>query len=485
MIRGAVWSSARRMTRVTLVALLALAWSVPAVAQPKKGSWEVFIYFGSFLENDVPSATQFGDVRTYRVAPELLSLFAPFSVPATDPNNPDDVLRENLGRVGGQSPNDPNYPFVTPSGNQFFLTPCSGVGGGNPPNHGLGALDPTGDPRAPYFDECDADQEARWLYNASGIETNGEVQRDTSEFMLGIRGGYNITRHWEVEVDIGFGKQRLDLTQNLDPLLTVSTNDISNTELANKLARFYEFTWANFDYPSLYLTNAVLTQAIGEHPAVIASRKANDPAYTIPLYFPTQTQGSSTPVPGETFADVTGFVNRIFQDPTAWRNRGNQINIDQFTLTGSVNYNFNTKADARVVPYVSAGMGQLFRNFDSPYEGDDSTFYTYGGGVRFFVNEIFSFRADARAISYAEDTFLIEGRLQSFNVPDRLGNLQGNICYRDNRERRPPCTSGLVPASHFFPNLNGGGGNATIEVEAALDDYYEIRIGFDVILGGK
>lgn len=484
MIRGAVWSSVRRMTRVTLVALLALAWSVPAVAQPKKGSWEVFIYFGSFLENDIPSATQFGDVRTYRVSPEIYNgQRGSASNPPASPSNPSDVFRPNLGLVGGDQSGDPqNYPFNTDSASQSIAPPCSLLTGGG----GFGALNPSGDSRAPYFDECDDDVETRWLYNASGIETNGEVQRDTSEFMLGLRGGYNITRHWEVEVDIGFGKQRIDLTQNLDPLLTTSTNDVSNTALANKLARFYEFTWANFDYPFLYSINDfIATAADFEHPAVIASRRANDSTFDIPVYFPVQTQGDKSLVPGETFDDVTGFINRIFQDPTAFRNRGNQINIDQFTLSGSVNYNFNTKADARVVPYVSAGLGQLFRNFDSPYDGDDSTFYTYGGGVRFFVNEIFSFRADARVIDYAEDSFLIEAALRNFNIPDRVTQFGGGTCFRDNREIRPPCATFIVPGTTFFPNLNGGGGNATIEVEAAQDDYYEIRIGFDVILGGK
>ena len=48
----------------------------------------------------------------------------------------------------------------------------------------------------------------------------------------------------------------------------------------------------------------------------------------------------------------------------------------------------------------------------------------------------------------------------------------------------PPCTA-FNPAESEFPELNGGGGKATMEVEAELDDFFEFRIGFDVILGGS
>ncbi len=337
------------------------------------------------------------------------------------------------------------------------------------------------DPRLPYFDECDGDQESRYIYNGSGITTNGAIQKDDSEFMLGLRGGYNITRHWEVEVDLGFGKQRLDLTQNLVPLLQASVSDLSDPR-ASALAKFYQFTWANDDYSSLVPTQG----APQEMPNVVASRIAKDPAFNIPAYFPIRPSDPNfIALAPETYADVTGFVNRVFQDPTAFRNRGNQINIDTFTLSASANYNFNTKPDSRIIPYVSAGFGRWFRNFDSPYDGNDTNFLTYGAGIRFFVNEIFSFRADARMVSYLDDTFTIDAKLHNYNVPDRVwDSFLG--CVRDQQEIRPPCpaASTNVPASAFAA-LGGGGGNADISVEAALDDFFEVRIGFDVILGGK
>jgi len=456
---------ARNARRFPIFAIVLLTGLAPAMAQNKKNSWEVFLYFGSFYKNEIPSATQTGDIRLYRTEPAF----------ALDPNDLSQVFTPNLGRVGGDQSGDPNYPFVTDEQTQF---------GSNPPCNGNNApLDPNGDTRAPYFDECDNDQEERYLYNAQGIPTNGEVQTDDAEYTLGLRAGYNITRHWEVEFDIGFGKQRVNLTRNLIPLLKASINDLSDPR-AQVLAEFYEFTWANLEYDDI--VPLAVNRRPGEHPNVVASRVAMDPNYNIPIYFPIpqNSDPNTPPPPGETFDDVTGFVNRIFQDPTAFRNRGNQINIDNFTLTGSVNYNFNTKADSRLVPYVSAAYGRWMRNFDSPWKGNDTSFLSYGGGMRFFVNEIFAFRADLRQVKYLEDSFTIRGSLLSFNVPDRESFTTG--CERDQRDVRPPCTGNPTPpANHAFPNLGGGGGNANLEIEAELDDFFEVRVGFDVILGGK
>jgi len=451
---------------LTLFAVF-LGGTAPAWAQNKKNSWEVFLYFGGFFSNEVPSATQTGEVQTFRVEPSL----------AVDPNNLDEVYRPNLGLIGGNlpinGPNDPNYnyPFFNDVFAQFGMAPCLGQ---------LSKPSPS-DARAPFDDECDTDLEALWRYNASGIVTNGEIQKDDAEFTLGIRAGYNITRHWEVEFDVGFGKQRLDLTQNLVPLLTVSTNDISNPNAA-ALAKFYQFTWANRDY--LYLVPGLSATGTGEHPNVISSRIAPDPNYNIPLYFPDRPLDNPAYIKpdGEVFDDVTGFINRALLDPTAFRNRGNQINIDTFTLAGSVNYNFNTKADSRIIPYISAGIGQWIRNFDSPYDGGNTGYFTYGGGIRFFVNEIFAFRADLRAVSYADDSFTITGGLKNVNLQDT--QFITPLCYRDQDSISPPCTE-FNPAEHVFPALNGGGGNASMEVEAELDDFFEFRIGFDVILGGS
>ncbi|MGH9867720.1 MAG: hypothetical protein ACREAA_06100 [Candidatus Polarisedimenticolia bacterium] len=454
----------RCVTRLAMVAAV-VTMCAPAMAQNKKNSWEVFIYFGGFFGNDVPTATQFGEIQTYRTEPSFADIGDP-----SDPNNLAHVFTPNMGLVGGDGTGDPNYPLNTDQGSVFQNAPC--VFNNFP-------LTGPGDPRAPFFDECDQDQESRYLYNASGIVTNGEIQTDDTEFSLGLRGGYNITRHWEVELDLGFGKQRLDLTQNLDPLLTASVNSLSDPRAAD-LARFYEFTWANVDYGSI-----VPAGAPQEHPSVISSRKANDPTYNIPMYYPVPVGFAGTPPPGETFEDVTGFVNRVFQDPTAWRNRGNQINIDYFSVSLSGVYNFNTKADSRVIPYLSAGVGSWIRNFDDPYDGGSTSYYLGGAGIRFFVNEIFSFRADARYISYMDDSFEITGSLNNFNLPDREAFGE---CERDQRNPAPPCsgTAGQPPPIEYaFPDLGGGGGNAEIRVDAELDDFYEIRIGFDVILGGK
>ena len=462
---------ASRGFRALVVTAGVLLCAAPAAAQNKKNSWEVFLYFGSYYSNQVPSAVQHGEVTTLRAEPFY----------AFDPTDPNQIFIPNLGHVGGDNSGDPNYPLNTPPGSQYGNNPCLN---NNDPNdqRWLDAL--------PWIDECDNDQEARWIYNAKNIQTNGEIQADDSEFSLGIRAGYNITRHFEVEFDLGFGKQRLDLTQNLNPLLEESVNVADpNDPVARQLADFYQFTWANIDYWSLSPDHtAQQVGDIGEHPYVVASRKAVDPTYDIPMYFPTRYDDSLWLLPkGETFDDVTGFVNRVFQNPTAWRNRGNQINIDDFTISLTGTYNFNTKADSRLVPYVSVGFGRWIRNFDSPWDGNDTNFYLGGAGLRFFVNEIFSFRADMRYVAYADSSFTIEGRLDNFDLQDRPWAGFTRTCMRDQRDINPPCdASAPTPdPTWFFPNFQGGGGTAVVEIEAELDNFYEIRLGFDVILGGK
>lgn len=455
-------SVAWKRFRALVVTAGVLLWASPVAAQNKKNSWEVYLYFGSFYSNQVPYAKQFGEITTLRADP----------IYATDPTDPNQIYVPNLGHVGGDQSGDPNYPIdpnTSNPGGQYYVNPCNGSNTSPYP--------------AGYEDECDNDQEARWIYNAKRIETNGEIQADDSEFSLGIRAGYNITRHFEVEFDLGFGKQRLNLTQNLDPLLQQSVNIADpNDPVARQLAEFYEFTWANYDYWSVASPTGQ-----GEHPNVVASRKAFDSTYDIPMYFPTRYDEPGYLLPaGETFDDVTGFVNRVFQDPTAWRNRGDQINIDDFTVSLSLNYNFNTKADSRFVPYVSVGFGRWIRNFDSPWDGNDTNFYLGGGGLRFFINEIFAFRADARYVAYADKSFTIEGQIDNFNLEDRQWAGIANTCARDQRDLQPPCLPDPVPQSNwFFPNFQGGGGTAIVEIEAGLDDFYEIRLGFDVILGGK
>ena len=469
----------RRGSRTALrwAAILAVALSstLPTLAQNKKNSWEVFIYFGGFYSEQIPSARQFGEITTYRVAPEFM-FPAPFlGNPFGDPNDITQVFTPNAGLVGGDQTNDPNFAFIEDPGAMLFFPPC---------NANVSKLTDPNDSRAPYFDECDPDIEAIWRYNASGIKTNDEIQKDSSEFMLGLRAGYNITRHWEVELDVGFGKQRIDLTQNLIPMLTQPMSQVAACpSVACDLAAFYQFTWGNRDYDTH--VPSIPRDVPGEHPLVISSRSANDPNYNLPMYYPQPRDNSSgIPYPPpEAYADVTGFVNRVFEDPTAFRNRGDQINIDNFTVSGSVLYNFNTKADSRIVPYLQAGFGQRFRNFDSPYDGGDTNFLAYGGGVRFFVNEIFSFRADLRNVSYVDDSFTITAELSQYNLIDKEFS---SVCMRDQRNIELPCAfPGLPPAEIAFPSIGNGGGNAFIDVEAELDDYFEVRIGFDVILGGK
>ncbi|MFQ5700948.1 MAG: hypothetical protein ACE5HU_03800 [Acidobacteriota bacterium] len=305
--------------RCSVLVAAIVAGIAPAGAQNKKRSWEVFLYFGSFFSNDIPKATQRGEVTTQRVA------FDRINVLSFAPNGNTDLLIPNLGAVGGDGtsagPNDPNYnyPFVTDSATQvFFNPPCNFL------VLGQNVKRPT-----EFLDECDADIEARYKYNASGIQTNGSVEQDDMEFTLGLRTGYNITRHWEVELDLGFGKQRLNMTKNLVPLLTASVNDV-NDPRAPQLAKFFQFTFANRDYAALFPSN----EANREIPSVIASRLANDPNYNIPVFFPQRTDVGFIKPQGKTFDDVTEFINEVLQDPTAFRNRANQINMDVFTVTG-------------------------------------------------------------------------------------------------------------------------------------------------------
>jgi len=485
-------STAGNLIRLTTVCGLVFLSAASAWAQNRKNSWEVFLYFGGNYAHNIPSAVQTGRIQTYRVEPVFAQI----------PSDPNQVYTPNLGLVGGHTlssdPNSVNFP-----GNYPFQIGTNAGYTSNPPCLGSNAPLGPADPRAPYYDECDNDQESLYVYNAGQRPTNGEIQTDESEFSLGLRAGYNITRHLEVEVDFGFGKQRVDLTKNRDPILGASINPVTDAnafaalglgmtlaEARAILAEFYQFTWANVDYWTIVGSPSQSTRP--EHPFVYANRPASDPNYNIPIYFGAPFCTSSCPAPplGETFADVTGFVNRVLQDPTAFRNRGDQINIDNFTLSASANWNFNTKADSRVIPYVGAGIGRWMRNFDKPWQGNDTNFVTGQAGIRFFVNEIFSFRADARYVSYVDDSFTIKASLPDVNLVDRIWQeFQG--CVRDSpvpepsAGQLPDCDANPLPIGFFFPDLGVGGGEVEIQIDAELDDFFEIRFGFDVILGGK
>lgn len=455
--------------------------STPAQAQNRKKSWEIFIYFGQYGSQKVPSAIQTGEVQTYRLDPFRAQ---------PDPGDPNQLFCEvcrNLGMTGPDAQ---------------FLGPLQNIGGSLQPTQidpcALNSGSPTPAatmPGTPYLDECDDDIEARYIYNAKGIKTNGEVQVDDSEFLLGARLGYNITNHWEVELDIGFAKQRMDMTRNLIPLLSEPVSNPADPYF-NQLARFYEFTWANIDFPDLgYIPrldtadpNIVLTiGGIMEIPNVPQRRFSKNPSANIPAVLPMPLLAS------ETFEDVTEFINRVFLDPAAIRNRANQINIDVFTVGLSGVYNFNTKPDSRIVPYLQAGIGRWIRQFDAPYDGENTDYLTAGGGIRFFVNEIFSFRFEARKTYFQDETMTITGDIPRQNLLDmRLINTAACSRDQDPADSQPPhecdqlvvddINSGQRPA---LPSNAEPGGYARLEIVTETDDFWEARIGFDILLGGR
>jgi len=76
-------------------ALLATSIS-PASAQNKKKSWEIYIYFGDYGSQSIPTAIQRGVVTTYRLDPTAAEFL-------TDPNNKrvtQCVICRNLGDPG-------------------------------------------------------------------------------------------------------------------------------------------------------------------------------------------------------------------------------------------------------------------------------------------------------------------------------------------------------------------------------------------------
>jgi len=474
-----------------LVAAIAALAVTPASAQNRKRSWEIFIYFGQYAGQEVPSAIQQAVVRTYRLDP-LRAIADPNSVLP-----PGEVPRfceicKNAGLTG--DPNGAGQTILFPPSSDPQTPSRADVCPKDSSGNRIGfALDPT----SRFLDECDDDVEAVYKYNTNGIVTNGAVQNRDREFLLGARLGYNVTRHWEAELDIGFAKQRLDMTKNLIPMLREPVSNPADP-FFNQLADFYEFTWANYDYFDLgYVPtfsssdpNIILAMSgIGEIPNVPQHRFSKNPNADIPAMLP------SPLVSAETFADVTEFINRIFLNPAAIRNRANKINIDIFSAGLSGVYNFNTKPDSRIVPYASAGAGIWHRQFDSPYKGEDTNYYTYGGGVRFFVNEIFSFRFEGRFVQWADDTSTITAEIPRQNLLDFTSAGTG-ACLRDQDPpaQQPPaeCTAAYLASFNSgasqHPRLPKGanpGGFANIKIVTELDDFYEIRLGFDVLLAGR
>jgi len=470
----------RCLTAALLGFAVVLISTSPASAQNRKRAWEIFIYFGEFAGQKVPSAVQQAVVNTYRLDPYYARDPNTRQDQAPDPNLYVCEICRNLGQTG------PGSIFLQPDPNSSDPSPR----GVDVCPFGSAA---SRDPNLPYFDECDDDMEARYKYNAHGIITNGEVQKNANEFLLGARVGYNITRHWEVELDLGFAKQRLDMTQNLIPFLSEPVTNPADPWF-QRLADFFEFTWANRDFYYLgyqpFLDpadpNVVIDiRGMKEIPNVAHHRFSRNPGADIPAVLPMPLAKS------ETFQDVTDFINRIMLDPTAFRNRANQINIDVFSVGVAGLYNFNTKPDSRIIPYLQAGIGQWMRTFDSPYKGENSNYLSFGGGVRFFVNEIFSFRAEFRDVLFRQDKAMITAEMPEHNL---LDNGALSYCFRDQEvpAQQPPleCDDAYLEGYRSMlrgslPPSSGAGGRANVSIETETDSFLEFRVGFDVLLGGK
>ncbi len=481
-------------TVLALVIGLLSLFSGTAEAQNRRKSWEVFIYFGEYGGQSVPSVIQKGVVSTYRLDP---------SIAFFDPNNNGAapcILCKNLGQTGPDQQFiilDPNNPTADPLGVDVCV------------NSTGGALPIAFDANSPYYDECDNDIEAKYRYNSQGIVTNGAVERNDSEFVLGARAGYNITNHWEVELDLGFAKQRLDMTRNLIPLLQQGVSNPADPYFAQQ-AQFFEFTWANRDFldlgyePFFNAQGGVnVVRGAQEIPNVPHHRFSENSSADIPAVLPMPA------IDSERFQDVTDFVNRIFLDPTAFRNRANQINIDIFSVGITGVYNFNTSPDSRIIPYLSGGFGRWIRQFDTPYQGEDTDYLTVGGGVRFFINEIFAFRMEGRQVLFQDDEMTITAKLPRQNLVDMSfrsnrwpGALPSGGCVRDQDPpvQEPPdeCqgsylqnyneNTGAPPGFRAIASLppnSGAGGYASVEFITQTDDFWEARIGFDVLLGGR
>jgi hypothetical protein len=153
-----------------------------------------------------------------------------------------------------------------------------------------------------------------------------------------------------------------------------------------------------------------------------------------------------------------------------------------------------------VVPYLSGGFGKWIRQFDTPYQGEDTDYLTFGGGARFFINEIFSFRAEFRQVLFQDDEMTITGELPKQNLRDFSFQSLGCVRDQDPPAQQPPveCSqtyltafnTGTIPGTGtifrgYLPANTGAGGFATVEFITETDDFWEARVGFDVLLGGR
>jgi hypothetical protein len=285
------------------------------------------------------------------------------------------------------------------------------------------------------------------------------------------------------------------MPRNLIPMLTEPVSNPADPYF-RRLADFFVFTWANIDFVSLGYKptfvqgdpNTVVGMAgIQEIPNVPQRRWSRNPEGDIPAVLPMPL------VAAETFEDVTEFINRIYLDPAAIRNRANQVNIDIFSVGLSGVYNFNTKPDSRLVPYVQGGIGRWIRQYDTPYDGENTDYFTFGGGVRFFVNEIFAFRVEARQTYFRDDTSTIKATIPRQDLLDMATEV-GSACMRDQDppQQQPPqeCTQDVIDAINAgvrpaMPENSGAGGYASIEITTETDNFWEARVGFDIILGGR
>jgi len=83
-----------------------------------------------------------------------------------------------------------------------------------------------------------------------------------------------------------------------------------------------------------------------------------------------------------------------------------QIDVDVTKFITNYTFNFNFQRKQQVVPYVTTGFGFIRFNASAPgIPSDDETdmLFNFGGGVRFFIGQVFNIRLDLRWLFYQGD----------------------------------------------------------------------------------
>src|SRR5262245_15557159 len=83
-----------------------------------------------------------------------------------------------------------------------------------------------------------------------------------------------------------------------------------------------------------------------------------------------------------------------------------QLDVDVFKFQTNYTFNFNFQRRQPVVPYFTAGFG--FMRFDVsapgiPSDDEVDPLFDFGGGVRFFIGQVFNIRLDLRWIFFEGD----------------------------------------------------------------------------------